>query len=142
MSEEQVLGHRNDVTVVRGDERGVAALTWSMDARGDSYRVRADGPWGTSEARADDLVVALDTVRRALEGAAGDGWLLAINAARPDVAQSGMLRNSGSSRAYLLRPGTPGRADSMVNLFDDADPSAVTTVDVQKEAYERWLGSL
>jgi hypothetical protein len=140
MSEERVLGHRDDVTAVRGEERAVAALTWAVDARAeDAYRVRADGPWGTSEARGYDLVVALDAVRRALERA---GWLLAINAARPDVAQSGMLRGAGSRRAYVLRHGRPGRRDDMVNLFDDAPPSAVTTVDAQQEAHERWLGSL
>ncbi|MFF1417844.1 hypothetical protein [Streptomyces sp. NPDC058280] len=139
MSDENVLGHRDDVTAVRGEERAVATLTWAVDARAESYTVRADGPWGTVEAQGHDLVAALDTVRRELEG---ERWLLALNAARPDVAQSGMLRGSGSSRAYLLRHGTPGRRDAMVNLFDDAPPSAVTTVDAQKEAHERWLRSL
>lgn len=141
-SEERVLGHRDDVTAVRGEERAVSVLTWAIDARADpvdAYRVRVDGPWGTSEARGYDLVAALDAVRRVLER---EGWLLAINAARPDVAQSGMLREAGSRRAYQLRQGRPGRREDMVNLFDDAPPSAVTTVDAQKEAYERWLGSL
>ncbi|MFI5759193.1 hypothetical protein [Streptomyces sp. NPDC051569] len=139
MSDETVLGHRDDVTAVRGEERAASTVTWAVDARAESYKVRADGPWGVSEAFGHDLVAALEAVRRDLEGG---GWLLAINAARPDVAQSGMLRGSGSSRAYLLRHGTQGRRDAMVELFDDAPPSAVTTVDAQKEAHERWLRSL
>ncbi|MEW1686750.1 hypothetical protein ACIQOF_00795 [Streptomyces sp. NPDC091265] len=141
MNDEPVLGHRDDVTVVRGEERAVAALTWALDAGTgpEPYRFRADGPWGTREARGHDLVAALDAVRRELED---EGWLLAVNAARPDVSQSGMLRGSGSSRAYLLREGMPGRLDAMVNLFDDAPPSAVTTVDAQREAHERWVRSL
>ncbi|MFE2499182.1 hypothetical protein [Streptomyces scopuliridis] len=139
MSDERVLGHRDDVTAVRGEERAVAGLTWTADARAESYTVTAAGLWGTSEASGRDLLAALETVRRELED---EGWLLALNAARPDVAQSGMLRSSGGSRAYVLRDGTPGRLDAMVDLFDDAPPSAVTTVDAQKEAHRRWLRSL
>ncbi|MDT0472920.1 hypothetical protein RM863_12375 [Streptomyces sp. DSM 41014] len=143
MSADRVLGRRDDVTAVRGTERAVAALTWALDAGADdpsrAYRVTADGPWGTSEGRGYDLVDALDRVRRALEGA---GWLLAVNAARPDVAQSGMLRDSGSTRAYLLREGRRGRREEMVNLFDDAPADAVTTLDAQQAAHRRWLDSL
>ncbi|MFD0026168.1 hypothetical protein [Streptomyces sp. NPDC058382] len=141
MSDASVLGHRDDVTAVRGEERAVAALTWALDEgeQQEPYRVRAAGPWGSHEERGHDLIAALDSVRRALER---EGWLLAINAARPDVSQSGMLRGSGSSRAYLLRPGKPGRLDAMVNLFDDAPPTAVTSVDAQHEAHEQWVRSL
>lgn len=141
MSDAPVLGHRDDVTAVRGEEHAVSALTWALDEgeQSEQYRVRAVGPWGSREERGHDLVAALDAVRRELER---EGWLLAINAARPDVNQSGMLRSSGSSRAYLLRPGKPGRRDAMVNLFDDAAPTAVTTVDAQQEAHERWARSL
>ncbi|SED54668.1 hypothetical protein SAMN05216489_03742 [Streptomyces sp. 3213] len=141
MSEERVLGRRDDITAVHGDERAVVSLSWALDGHADPmnvYRVRVDGPWGVSEARGYDLIAALDAVRRELERA---GWLLAINAARPDVAQSGMLREAGSRQAYLLREGRPGRREDMVDLFDDAPPSAVVTVDAQKAAHERWLGS-
>ncbi|MFI6704291.1 hypothetical protein ACIBJC_36070 [Streptomyces sp. NPDC050509] len=144
MSDARALGHRDDVTAFRGkadegrEDHVMCSLTWAVDARGESYHVSADGPWGTAEGHGHDLVAALDTVRRTLER---EGWLLAINAARPDVAQSGMLRGSGSDRAYVLRPGTPARPEDMVSLFDDAPPSAVSTADAQKEAYERWLGS-
>ncbi|WNI24574.1 hypothetical protein [Streptomyces sp. ITFR-16] len=141
MTDASVLGHRDDVTAVRDKEHANTALTWALDEseQPEPYRVRADGPWGSCERRGHDLVAALDSVRRELER---DGWLLAVNAARPDVSQSGMLRSSGSSRAYLLRPGKPAGLDAMVDLFDDAPPTAVTSVEAQHEAHERWARSL
>ncbi|MDT0439012.1 MULTISPECIES: hypothetical protein [Streptomyces] len=143
MSAERVLGSRDDATAVRAGERARAALVWAVDASaGDpshAFRVTATGPWGTAGGRGYDLLDALDRVRRALEEA---GWLLAINAARPDVAQSGMLRDSGSTRAYRLTPGRRGRREDLVDLFDDAPADAVTTLDAQRAAYLSWLASL
>ncbi|GHJ37392.1 hypothetical protein [Streptomyces sp. TS71-3] len=152
---EELLGSREDVPAVRHErpaepaertertertENATVAVAWWLDAQ-DSlpYRLSATGPWGTAEARGHDLWAALAQVRGVLEA---DGWLLAVNAARPDVLQSGMLRDSGSTRAYRVRTGERASQDSMVDLFDAADADAVLTVAAQSEAHARWRASV
>ncbi|MFJ1744632.1 hypothetical protein ACIOJD_00080 [Streptomyces sp. NPDC088116] len=140
---QRLLGSRIDAVAVRREERSAHArctLSWWIDSPAAMpYGVRTEGPWGTVEGRDRDLYGALNEVRRQVEAA---GWLLAINGARPDVHQSGMLRSSGSSRAYQLRPGAPADDDTMVDLFADAPGETVTSVEAQATAYTQWLESL
>ncbi|MFI8960483.1 type VII secretion system-associated protein [Streptomyces sp. NPDC053493] len=134
---ERLLGSRNDVTAVRGDERVSCGLRWwTTGESGRPYGVEATGPWGTERVLGRNLWSALREVRQALEG---HGWLLAVAGARGDVRQSGMLMGSGSDRAYVLVPGEPADPERMVGLFEDAPVADALTVEAQDAAYDRIL---
>lgn len=134
---ERLLGSRDDATAVRGTEQVRCTVRWWIDdALTMPYGVEAIGPWGSALARGRDLSGALRDVRLRLEG---DGWLLAVNGARAEVRQSGMLAGSGSDRAYVLRPGEPADPANTVGLFDDAPVDSVLGVEQQEAAYRRLL---
>ncbi|MER5888806.1 type VII secretion system-associated protein [Streptomyces sp. NPDC001941] len=134
---ERLLGSRDDVTAVRGTERARCAVRWWTESDRGPYGVQATGPWGTARALARDLQAALRDVRGQLEGS---GWLLSVNGARPDVRQSGMVAGSGTDLAYVLRPGEPADADSMVSLFADAPVEDVLPLAEQDAAYAALVG--
>ncbi|GGT50332.1 type VII secretion system-associated protein [Streptomyces purpureus] len=134
---ETLLGSRDDATAVRGTERARCALRWWREEGAPMpYGVEAAGPWGSVQGRNHDLSHALAEVRRQLEAG---GWLLAVNGARPDVRQSGMVAGSGTDRAYVITPGEPTDPEKMVGLFDDAPVEAVMTLADQDAAYRRLL---
>lgn len=94
---------------------------------------------GSASAATEDLFGSLMDVRLQLEAL---GWRLLINGARPDVWQSGMLRSSGSTRAYRLHPGAGTSPDDMVELFDGADAANVVSVAEHRAAYAAWEDSV
>jgi hypothetical protein len=96
----------------------------------------ADGT--TSEATAQDLFAALESVRQELEEF---GLLLCCQGSRPDVFPSGMARQSwGGRRAYRLRAGQKPNRDDLVDIFDPAACGEVVSVQRQYEAVERLRG--
>ncbi|MFJ8077999.1 type VII secretion system-associated protein [Streptomyces sp. NPDC096176] len=134
---ERLLGSRDDATAVHGTEQVRCTVRWWIDdALAMPYGVEAAGPWGSALARGRDLSGALRDVRIRLEGS---GWLLAVNGARAEVRQSGMLAGSGSDRAYVLRPGEPADPQNTVGLFDDAPVESVLSVEQQEAAYRRLM---
>ncbi|MCT9089269.1 type VII secretion system-associated protein [Streptomyces sp. ASQP_92] len=136
---ETMMGSRGDVVAARGDEFVRCDLAWGLDERSRTpYRVRAAGPWGNVSGAAEDLFSALLDVRLQLEAS---GWRLLVKGARPDVWQSGMLRSSGSTRAYRLRAGVAPTPEDTVDLFEDAADRDVVSVAEHKAAYAEWLDS-
>ncbi|MET9437991.1 type VII secretion system-associated protein [Streptomyces sp. NPDC006551] len=134
---ERLLGSRDDATAVRGTELVRCTVRWWIDdAAAMPYGVEATGPWGSASARGRDLSGALRDARLRLEGS---GWLLAVNGARAEVRQSGMLAGSGSDRAYVLKPGEPADPEKTVGLFDDAPVESVLSVEQQEAAYRRLM---
>lgn len=98
---------------------------------------RLDGTQHSFEA--SDAFKAMQNLREHLEQ---QGVQLLCAGARIDVYPSGMLRDMGGGmRAYVLRPGSRSTAPDSVDIFDDADPSLVGTVQQQREHFEAWLGS-
>ncbi|MFF3977700.1 type VII secretion system-associated protein [Streptomyces sp. NPDC001828] len=136
---ETMMGRRDDVTAVRGDERVRCGVSWwRLDDSRTPYRVRADGPWGSASATGD-LFGSLMEVRLQLEA---HGWRLLVNGARPDVWQSGRLRSSGSTRGYRLHPGAGAAPDDTVELFEEADAASVVPVAEHRAAYAAWKASV
>ncbi|MFI8522132.1 type VII secretion system-associated protein [Streptomyces sp. NPDC085481] len=134
---ERLLGSRNDVVAVRGDEQVRCAVRWWMTGEpARPYGVEAAGPWGSVHVLERDLWTALRDVRKGLETR---GWLLAIAGARGDVRQSGKLASSGTDQAYVLVPGEPVDPHRMVGLFEDAPVADALTVEAQDAAYDRIL---
>jgi hypothetical protein len=125
------------VTLVGPGGRHTGRIAWSWE--GDHHRVVLDGPTGRIEADGRDFFDALAAVRRQLEP---HGWYIAVQGARRDTFPSGMLRDTGARRVYVLEPGRPWRREHMVRTFDDADPADLGTVAEQEEFYERWLDSV
>jgi len=122
---------------VRGQERRECRLRWAR--RGNSYWVALDGPDGYLEAADRDLFEALASVRRRLEVS---GWLIAVQGARRDTFPSGMVRDMGGARrVYVLEPGRPVAREHLVDIFADADPADLGTVEEQERNYRDWLAS-
>lgn len=128
------------VTLVHGQERRLGTLRWGRVPDTRRYRVALDGPDGHVEAEERDLFEALTTIRRGLEPR---GWFIAVQGSRGDAYPSGMLRDTiGARRVYVFKQGTEVEKGDMVDIFDDADPTAVTTVDQQRLNYRQWRQSL
>jgi hypothetical protein len=118
-----------------GDERSLATL--SCDQQGpETYTVTVTGPWGEVSATAGDAFAALSDVRGRLEDR---GWRLAVAGARRDVYPSGMAREAGGTRAYVLRPGQPSR--ETVYIFDGADERDIASVAEQEEYFRHCMES-
>ena len=98
------------------------------------------GPFGEVAATRDDAFEALRAARHDPEAA---GWLFGLNGARMDVWPSGMAREAGGTRAYVLDPGRIGTREGLelVNVFAPADLALVTTVDRQLQHAQLRLGS-
>ncbi len=86
----------------------------------------------------EDLFGALLKLRERLEGL---GWRLLCAGARRDVYPSGMARSMGSARkAYVSELGKP--ATELVDIFGEAPPSQVGTLDEQRRFRQKWISSL
>jgi hypothetical protein len=85
-----------------------------------------------------DLFDALMSLRKQLEGA---GFRLLCAGARRDVYPSGMARSMGNARkAYIFELGKP--ATELVDIFAEARPEQVGTVDEQQRFRQQWMTSL
>ncbi len=85
-----------------------------------------------------DLFQALIAIRREIEQKGGK---LLCQGSRRDVFPSAMSRSMGSGRkAYITRMGHPSNV--RVDIFEDAEPDEVGTVDEQAEYHEKWFASL
>jgi len=85
-----------------------------------------------------DLFDALMRLRKQLEG---DGFRLLCAGARRDAYPSGMARSMGNARkAYVCELGKP--ATELVDIFGEARPAQVGTVDEQQRFRQQWMTSL
>ena len=88
----------------------------------------------------DDLFETLTELRRELETI--DAKLLCAGA-RADVFPSGMSRGmGGGKKAYITRLGHQAVRTDLVDIFDDAEPDAVGTVEEQRAFHQQWVQSL
>jgi hypothetical protein len=86
-----------------------------------------------------DLFEALIAMRQELEGR---GCRLLCAGARIDVWPSGMSRSMGQARkAFIVRPGKPAGMESMVDIFDYAEPELVGTIEQQRAHFQEWRDS-
>ena len=77
-------------------------------------------------------------LRKQLEGA---GFRLLCAGARRDAYPSGMARSMGGARkAYIFELGKP--ATELVDIFAEAQPEQVGTMDEQQRFRQQWMTSL
>lgn len=127
-----------DVLAVRQHEQRRVRLRWGRDDQ-VTYWITLDDPDGGTEQTGTDLFEALIAVRRQL---AHGGWRLAVQGARTDTYPSGMLRDmNGARKVYVLELGLPSSRDHLVDIFADADPAAIGTVEEQRGHYTAWRKS-
>lgn len=100
--------------------------------------IAADGAcW---KASADDPLTSLNSVRRQMEI---EGFFPLCCGARLDVAASGMARGARATRkVYRLELGKQALRENLVDIFDPAEKENVSTLQEQRDFYEKWLASL
>lgn len=69
------------------------------------------------------------------------GVKVLCNGARIDATVSGMLSDSGARKVYLTTMGQHARLEDLVNIFDEADPEKVGTVEEQDNYHNKWVVS-
>ena len=95
---------------------------------------------GQEKFEAGDLFEAMTDLRKILERT---GAQLLCAGARVDVYPSGMGRDMGGGQmAYVTQLGRPGRLEDLVDIFDEAAPEQVGTVQEQRDFHKRWIKSL
>lgn len=128
-------GHRIDALSADGR---VESMVLTPSA-GPPWRLAVRGLGMSGEAfEGEDLFGALVALRKHLERL---GWRLLCAGARRDVYPSGMARGMGSARtAYVTEIGKP--ALDLVDIFGEALPEQVGTVDEQQLFRQEWIASL
>jgi hypothetical protein len=102
-----------------------------------SCRLVVAWPVGSEERHfdADDLYECLRAFRRVIEP---DGFRVLCQGARPNVCPSGMARDGGAWKSYVLTLGQPALTKDLVGTFDPVeDIESVGTVEEQDEFMRR-----
>ncbi|MBL7522415.1 hypothetical protein I6A84_31110 [Frankia sp. CNm7] len=125
---------------MRADERERCMLTWRFH-KDRSYSITLSGPFGTLEGAGDDLFEALNVIRGSLEG---QGRYIAVQGARRNTWASGMLRDMiGAHQIYVLEPGRDiNTRKDRVDIFAEAQPDQLATVEEQRRYYRGWQESV
>jgi hypothetical protein len=61
-----------------------------------------------------------------------------VQGAWRDTYPSGMARDMGDVKVYIMRPGLAARREDLVTTLDDADPGQLATVDEQHAFARAW----
>lgn len=87
-----------------------------------------------------DLFVALQSLRGELDQ---HGIMICCNGARRDAWPSPMSRDTGGARKlYIHSMGEPAHRDSLVGIFDEAPPDALSSVQEQAQFHQAWVESI
>lgn len=113
-------------------------ITYSLHS---PLEVKITSPhFGRLAEKGDTLFEALLKLRLRLEEAE---LLLLCNLARRDAYPSQMMLQTVLGRKiYVLKHGMPARREDIVDIFGEALPEQVGTVQEQQEYHERWINSL
>jgi hypothetical protein len=95
---------------------------------------------GQITAHASDFFEAMCQIRKQLEVA---GWRPVCYGSSLNVYPSGMARDMGSGlKAYRLELGRPATMADLVSIFDTGPDVNPSSVEEQKNFFERWRRSL
>jgi hypothetical protein len=92
----------------------------------------------TARYEGHDLYRCLRTLRTKLDVL---GIKVLCNGARIDACVSGMLSQSGARKVYLTTMGRSAEFEDLVNIFDEAAPEQVGTVEEQDNYHNKWVVS-
>ncbi len=95
---------------------------------------------GIKKYKGDDLFDALLLMRKSLEKV---GIQVLCNGSRKNVFSSGMSRSMGGGRkAYIIKIGSPVKSDSLVDIFEYAEPNLIANISEQNDYFNEWVNSL
>lgn len=123
-------------------EHGVQDVTLEVREIGDDYVITCELPVSKEllTGQAEDCFAARQIIRRQAEGR---GWKICCKGARRNVWPSAMSRQMGGGvKACVLQMGQQGRADSLVDIFDDDQPESYSSVTDQESYANAWIESL
>lgn len=123
-------------------EHGLHDVTLNVYDLGEDYRVSCELPLSGELLTSDagDCFAALQVIRRKAEGR---GWSICCKGARRNVWPSAMSRQMGGGvKAYILEMGRQGRADELVEIFEEDSPELYATVADQESFAMTWFDSL
>jgi hypothetical protein len=131
---------QREVFVVRAGERTPCSLIWRFH-KDRSYSITVSGSFGTLEGAGYDLFEALNVIRRVLEA---QDRFIAVQGGRRDTWASGMLRDMiGARHVYVLELGRDIRTrEDRVDIFAEAEPDQLATVEEQRRYYREWQESV
>lgn len=92
----------------------------------------------TARYEGHDLFRCLRALRTKLEVL---GIKVLCNGARIDACVSGMLGQSGARKVYIATMGKQVSSADLVNIFDEAAPEQVGTVEEQEDFNKKWFYS-
>lgn len=70
------------------------------------------------------------------------GIKILCNGARIDAYPSPMLQSSGARKVYITALGRQALRENLVNIFDEALPDKIGTVEQQIDYHNKWIESL
>ena len=123
-------------------EHGIHDVTLAVREVGDDYMITCKLPMSGDllTGQATDCFAALQIIRRKAEGR---DWRICCKGSRRNVWPSAMSRQMGGGvKAYVLEMGQQGRADSLVDIFDEDDPDSYSPVSDQESYAHAWFQSL
>lgn len=123
-------------------DHGIHDVTLGVRESGDDYIVTCRLPMSGDllTGHAADCFAALQIIRRKAEGR---DWKICCKGARRNVWPSAMSREMGGGlKAYVLEMGRQGRADSLVDIFDEDVPESYSSVSDQEAYAHAWFESL
>jgi hypothetical protein len=92
----------------------------------------------TARYEGHDIFSCLRALRIKLEAF---GIKVLCNGARIDACVSGMLSQSGLRKVYITTMGKQASSADLVNIFEEAAPEQVGTVEEQENYNEKWFYS-
>jgi hypothetical protein len=131
--------HPVQLVGLAGDcSQGVFILDEDEDE--DLCRLTFQYPGGKVAAEASDYFEAMCQIRLELEKA---GWRPVCFGSSRNVYPSGMCRDMGGGlKAYKLQLGHPAKLADLVTIFDSGPDVEPTSVEEQRQFFDRWLQSL
>jgi hypothetical protein len=106
---------------------------------GDSYGIELDGLEDAGEGHRFEDVDFFDCLKQLRIWLQGRGIRPLCNGARRNAFVSGMSSQMGAGRlAYLVTPGQVPREEDLVDIFGEAAPADVVTVEEQEAFIRQW----
>ena len=120
-----------DGNVVKNNVKHAVAPPWFIELSLDELH--------DTKFEGSDLFDCLCSLRSKLDVL---GIKMLCNGARIDTYPSPMLQSSGARKVYITTLGKQALRENLVNIFDEALPEKIGTVEQQIGYHNKWIESL